>query len=95
MVLTHGSCCGNLLVSQEMRQNRTEVILQLVNVHKLKGKLVENNMSVETLAKAIGVDKSTLYRRFLDGNNFTVGEVDGICKALSLDANEAMDIFFA
>ena len=34
----------------------------MVNVNKLRGKIVENGMSVEKLAGAIGVDKATIYR---------------------------------
>lgn len=66
-----------------------------MNVNKLRGKIVEQEMNVEKLAKAIGMDKSTLYRKLnSDGDTFTVREVNSICKALNLSKNEAFEIFF-
>lgn len=68
----------------------------MVNILKLKAKLVETANNVESLAKYIGIDRSTLYRR-LDGGgqDFTIGEADKICQALSLTAEEANRIFFS
>ena len=42
-----------------------------VNVNKLKGKIVENGMTVSTLAEKIGVDRATLYRK-LSNNGETM-----------------------
>ena len=68
----------------------------MVNVKKLRGKMVETGMNVEALATAIGVDKSTLYRRLAgNGGDFTIKEADQISIALSLSAAEATNIFFA
>ena len=36
---------------------------KMVNVNKLKGKIVECGLSIEELAKRIGKDRATLYRR--------------------------------
>lgn len=71
-------------------------MINLVNVNKLKGKIVENNLSVERLADSIGIDKSTLYRKLNnDGENFTIREADLISKELQLNPKEANDIFFS
>ena len=35
----------------------------MVNVSKLKGKIIERNTTQEALAKDIGIDKSTFYRK--------------------------------
>lgn len=64
-----------------------------MNMLKLKGKMVENGYSVETLASKIGVDRSTLYRRFNDGEKFTLEEVGKIKTALNLADDEATVIF--
>lgn len=68
----------------------------MVNILKLKAKLVENGRNVDYLASCLGLDRSTLYRRLgEDGQSFTVGEADKICQALNLTAEEANSIFFS
>lgn len=68
----------------------------MVNVNKLRGKMVEMQYTVEALAEEIGVDKSTLYRKFNDrGETFSIREASEIVKILGLSSSEAADIFFA
>lgn len=68
----------------------------MVNINKLKGKIVENNLTIEKLADLIGIDRSTLYRKFGNkGENFTIKEANLIAKALNLTAAEVNSIFFA
>lgn len=68
----------------------------MVNVNKLKGKIVEKGMSVEALAEKIEMNKSTLYRKLNNlGETFTVKECDDICVSLELTRPEAVEIFFA
>jgi hypothetical protein len=68
----------------------------LVNVNKLKGKIVENQTSVKELSDAIGVDESTFYRKLRSGGEpFTIGEADQIAKLLELTKDEATSIFFS
>ncbi len=68
----------------------------MVNTNKLKGKIVENGMSVEELAEKIGIDRSTVYRKIgASGESFTIREANLICKILKLDKQEAMAIFFS
>ena len=67
----------------------------MVNVNKLKGKIVEQGMNVEKLAKKIGIDKSTLYRKLQDeGESITIKEASLIIEVLKLTAEEAHSIFF-
>lgn len=66
-----------------------------MNILKLRGKMVERGCNVESLATEIGVDKSTLYRKLNNGENFTVADVQKIKAALDLTTEEASDIFFA
>lgn len=66
-----------------------------MNVNKLRGKIVENGMSTGELAKRIGVDRSTLYRKMNNnGDGLTIKEVKLISEELNLSHDEAMAIFF-
>lgn len=68
----------------------------MTNVSILRGKIVECNTTQEALADAIGVNRSTFYRKMKDnGKNFTVGEVEKIANILSLNSEDVMKIFFA
>ena len=79
--------------SQDMRQNRGG---KMVNINKLKGKIVESGLSMEILAKKIGINKSTLYRKINGkGNSFSIKEADLIVETLALSQAEAIAIFFA
>jgi predicted transcriptional regulator len=68
----------------------------MVNINKLKAKIVESELTVERLALIIGVNKATLYRKINgNGENFTIKEVDSIIKALNiLSISEITAIFF-
>lgn len=68
----------------------------MVNVDKLKGKIRECQSTQELLAGEIGINKSTLYRKFRSGGNtFEIWEVHKIVEALNLSDQEIKDIFFA
>ena len=68
----------------------------MVNVNKLKGKIVERQTSVEELSEAIGIDKSTFYRKLQSGGDpFTIGEADQVARLLELTKEEATAIFFS
>ena len=91
--MTNAELCDIMILVSEMRHERS---VKMVNVNKLKGKIVENGMSIENLATVIGVDRATIYRK-LNGNgaSFSIKEADSIVKALSLNATEAQAIFFS
>lgn len=68
----------------------------MVNINKLKGKIVENGLTTEKLADLIGIDRSTLYRKINgNGESFTIKEADLIVKKLNLNLEEANAIFFS
>lgn len=67
----------------------------MVNVSKLKGKIVERNTTQEELASKIGVTKGTFYRKMKQNGNFSIKEVNLIVSALNLSKDEAMSIFFS
>lgn len=64
-----------------------------MDINKLKGKLVERQMNVETLAKTIGVERSSMYRKFNNAEKITIGEALKIKLALGLSDAEASEIF--
>lgn len=66
-----------------------------VNTNLLKGKIVEKSTTQEYVADKIGIDRSTFYRKMkADGLTFTIGEVHKLVEALSLNREEAIEIFF-
>ena len=57
--------------------------------------LGQNFLADEAVASAIGMDRSTFYRKLKDGGEkFTIGEIHGIVSAVPLSREEAIDIFF-
>lgn len=68
----------------------------MVNVNKIKGKMTEKEINAETMAKELGINKSTFYRKLNSGgSNFSVGEAFIISMRLNLTKDEVNDIFFA
>lgn len=68
----------------------------MVNVNKLKGKIVEKGINVGVLAERIGIDRATLYRKInAEGKTITLHEADLIAKELELTCEEVNAIFFA
>ena len=66
----------------------------MVNVEKLIDKIESKGITIVKLAKVIGVNISTVYRRFNNPDTFTIREVNLIVKLLSLSSAEAVVIFF-
>jgi DNA-binding Xre family transcriptional regulator len=68
----------------------------MVNTNKLQGVMKEKRISVQDLAKKIGVSATTLYRIIQnDGKSFTVAQVEIIKEILSLDNAALVEIFLA
>lgn len=68
----------------------------MVNINKLKGKIVESGLTIEEMADKLMVDRSTLYRKFeKNGEKITVYQAQQIARILKLTNQEAMEIFFA
>lgn len=64
------------------------------NIELLRGKMAERKMSPEDMAREIGVDASTFYRKMkADGVTFTVGQMHKIVDVLHLSREEAASIF--
>lgn len=66
-----------------------------MNVKKLKGKIIEKGTNVAELAKIIGVNKSTLYRKLKNnGDDISIKEAKSMINALQLNLEEVNAIFF-
>lgn len=66
-----------------------------INTSVLKKKINEKSMSVDQVAKEIGIDRATFYRKMKSGGvKFTVAEVQRIIDVLHLSEEEAIMIFF-
>lgn len=67
-----------------------------VNVNKIHGRIKELGTNIVEVAKQMGIDKSTLYRKL--GNNgagLTVKDAQQLVEILQLTDEEAIQIFFA
>jgi transcriptional regulator with XRE-family HTH domain len=68
----------------------------LVNIQKLKGKIVEQGLTITSVAEAMGINKATLYRKMENGGAaLTIKDANLLVEILHLTAEEAMAIFFA
>ncbi len=64
-----------------------------MDVIKLKCKIIEKNMNVEQLADAIGINRSSLYRKLNNAEKITIGEALKMKEVLTMDDSEAFEIF--
>ena len=65
-----------------------------INTQLLKARMVERGISAENLAKLVGMNPSTFYRKMkTGGNSFTVAEMFAIVDALELTDEDAVRIF--
>ncbi|MHC1718573.1 MAG: XRE family transcriptional regulator [Acidaminococcaceae bacterium] len=70
-------------------------IASMIDVDKLKGKIIEKKFNIETLAQKVGINKATFYRRLdAGGEDFTVKEIYLIATELKLSRMEVNNIFF-
>lgn len=61
----------------------------------LKGKIVANGMNVEQLAKSIGINRASLYRKLNNADKITIGEAMKMKQVLSMTSEEATEIFLS
>lgn len=68
----------------------------MVNINKLRGKIIENGLSVKDLADNLEMDRSTLYRKMnSEGDTMTIRDAEKISKILNLSLEEVNSIFFS
>ena len=66
----------------------------MVNVNKLKAKVVEAGLNIDAFADATGINRATIYRRFKNPEEITIEEADKMVNTLKMSATDAMAIFF-
>lgn len=66
----------------------------MLDVQKLKGKIVEKGKNIESVSADLGINPATFYRK-MKNNSFEIREVDKLVKILSLNGGEASAIFFS
>lgn len=66
-----------------------------MKINKLKAKMVEKGINVETLSTKIGVERSTLYRKLNNFDKITIGEAVKMKAVLEMTDAEAINIFLA
>lgn len=67
----------------------------MLNILKLKGKIAENGLNMTSLAKKIGMNKDTLYRKVANGGGkLNLSDVESIADALCLSDEDIYVIFF-
>lgn len=66
----------------------------MVDVNKLKGVIVERGKNQQEVARQIGIDRSTFYRKMKNGGDFSIEEARKIAEAIPLTDVEAISIFF-
>lgn len=67
----------------------------MVNIELLKSEMRSQNITIEQAAEQLGIDPSTLHRRFSrNGEKFTVKEVETLAKMLRMNGRTVHRIFF-
>lgn len=68
----------------------------MINTNMLKGKIVENGLSVADVAKSIGISTASMYRKINNcGETMLIKDAYAVGKLLHLTSEEMNSIFFA
>lgn len=66
---------------------------EVIDKNKLRGLIVSKGKTQEKVAKAIGIDRSTFYRKMKNDGDFSIGEVTAMVNYIPLTNEEAIEIF--
>lgn len=66
----------------------------MLDVLKLKGKIIEKGKSVESVSADLGINPATFYRK-MKNNSFEIREACKLIEILSLTSEEVNAIFFS
>lgn len=67
----------------------------MVNTNKLRGKIMEQGLTIGELAPLVGISPSTLGRKIKNRADMTLGEVEAIRCVLNIAPERVMEYFFA
>ena len=63
--------------------------------NEFRAEVVRNGMSLEDVAKAIGINYVSLHRKMNGPRDFYRGEIEKIVRLLNLSGEDVLRIFFA
>jgi transcriptional regulator with XRE-family HTH domain len=66
----------------------------MVNINKLKGKIVENGQTQKACAEYLGMAEQTFTAKLRGRANFTIPEVYALAEFLRLRDDDIIEIFF-
>lgn len=64
-------------------------------VRILKAEMLLKHLTMKDMAKIMGINTSTLYRKLVCKKDFTLAEAKNIAKVLKLSGKQTTEIFFA
>ena len=64
------------------------------NYNKLRGRIRENGLTQEEVAKQINVNPATLSLKLNNASEFTQSEIRSICDLLDISGRDLSDYFF-
>lgn len=64
------------------------------DVEKLQEVIADSGVSYTKMAKMLGINRSTLYRK-MQKNSLTIAEIQKMAEVLNLTGRQATDIFLA
>lgn len=66
----------------------------MFDAFKFKAKVVENRKTLESVAREMGVNYSTLYKKMYGISDFTREEIQKLKSILNMSADDVTSIFF-
>lgn len=63
--------------------------------NEFKAAMARKELSVADLAKELGIDPATLFRKISGQSDFYRNEIEKLCQLLELSAEDTLKIFFA
>lgn len=66
-----------------------------MNVKELKAEMIRKDKSVDQLCAAIGISRTSWFRKIGGVTEFTQGEIIGLRRELDLDDEQTLRIFFS
>ena len=66
-----------------------------MNARELKAQMIRKDKTVDQLCTALGISRSSWFRKINGESEFTQGEISGLRFELELDDHQTADIFFS
>ena len=63
--------------------------------NEFKAAMVRKGLTVADIAKELGIDPATLFRKMSGQSDFYRNEIEKLCTLLELSAEDTLKIFFA